>query len=632
MDIDPEAFLTQSLARGEKPDIVVRLGTTSSAAALAYANGEIGRGYHPSVVIDLGASSGTTPTYSSYAISNAPSLSEGNSGATVFSFPVSRSGNNTYAETLAYAVTGTGANPASAADFQGGVFPAGTISFASGQTSGIVSVAVAGDATIEPDETFMVTISAPSAGGSISTASAIATILNDDTTSGGTALPQLSAVANRWSADDIPVQADNTALTTWTDGVGSAPATQATSAARPAYRTNRINGKPSVQFSGAQALTIGRPASLINALAATKSTIMLVFRNQGLGTSSTGCIFGNSATGTIRTDMFFCADARMGSYFNQGLPASTSGFTTMTFVRDNTQNPAVGRVAINGGFAHADNGGVWHTDTTDFILGSFTPAGDGTFPGYCWTGELLDVVIWGGACLSQPETLQAHMWAADKYAQPYPWTSLTYFTMFAGDSITAGVGGDFDTGNFPYKAAQSLGLAYGQWSNIGVPSITFQQMDASNAPDIDGIRAKIGKPVKVTVFEHANMRGAALSSMQSYVTTWLANRKAADSQIKIVLGNSTALGGTTQGDQSGAGGPTSAIGTTRLSYNTWINGLTTNVDGHIDYASNANFGVVGANPYSTTYPTTYFADATHPSATSYTGMAALAVTALQAIT
>ena len=56
---------------------------------------------------------------------------------------------------------------------------AGTISFAPGVTTQQVHVDILGDATVEPDETFSVTLSNPS-GISIARATAIGSILNDD--------------------------------------------------------------------------------------------------------------------------------------------------------------------------------------------------------------------------------------------------------------------------------------------------------------------------------------------------------------------------------------------------------------------------------------------------------------------
>jgi Ca2+-binding RTX toxin-like protein len=77
-------------------------------------------------------------------------------------------------------VSGDGANPATASDFAGGVLPTGTVTFAAGETSKTVTVLVAGDTTVEPNEGFKVTLSDPTGGASIAGAVGTATLLNDD--------------------------------------------------------------------------------------------------------------------------------------------------------------------------------------------------------------------------------------------------------------------------------------------------------------------------------------------------------------------------------------------------------------------------------------------------------------------
>jgi Ca2+-binding RTX toxin-like protein len=103
---------------------------------------------------------------------------EGNGDTTPFSFVVTRTGDLTGTSTVAYVVTGSGSNSASATDF-GGALPSGTISFAANEASKTVTVDVSGDTTVEPDEGFTVTLSDPS-NATISTATAEGTIVNDD--------------------------------------------------------------------------------------------------------------------------------------------------------------------------------------------------------------------------------------------------------------------------------------------------------------------------------------------------------------------------------------------------------------------------------------------------------------------
>ncbi|MBV5297750.1 MAG: M10 family metallopeptidase C-terminal domain-containing protein [Rhodoferax sp.] len=105
-------------------------------------------------------------------------LAEGNSGNTTYSFTISLDNASTTAQTVKWTAAGNGTAAASATDFTGAL--SGTATIAAGQTSAKVTVSVAGDTTVESDETFAVTLSAPSAGLTLGTASVTAIIRNDD--------------------------------------------------------------------------------------------------------------------------------------------------------------------------------------------------------------------------------------------------------------------------------------------------------------------------------------------------------------------------------------------------------------------------------------------------------------------
>lgn len=111
------------------------------------------------------------------------SATEGPAGTKQFTFTVTRSGLTTGTTTVDWAASsGTGTNTATAADFQGGVFGSGTVSFADGETTKPIVVTVLGDAVAEFDETFLITLSNPIPGtATITGPTATGTILNDDT-------------------------------------------------------------------------------------------------------------------------------------------------------------------------------------------------------------------------------------------------------------------------------------------------------------------------------------------------------------------------------------------------------------------------------------------------------------------
>ena len=105
---------------------------------------------------------------------------EGNSGITIFTFTVTRSGLLTGTTTVDYAVIGFGTSPATLNDFVGNVLPSGTVTFRRGETSKVISIRVRGDVTVEPNKAFRVTLSTPSQGASITTSIASGLIRNDD--------------------------------------------------------------------------------------------------------------------------------------------------------------------------------------------------------------------------------------------------------------------------------------------------------------------------------------------------------------------------------------------------------------------------------------------------------------------
>ena len=106
---------------------------------------------------------------------NNVALNEGNSGTTAFTFTVTLSSPSTQAVTVGY---GTAVGTAiQSSDYQ----PAsGTLTFAPGVTSQTITVAVNGDTTVEPNETFYVNLTNASSNATIAAGQGLATILDDD--------------------------------------------------------------------------------------------------------------------------------------------------------------------------------------------------------------------------------------------------------------------------------------------------------------------------------------------------------------------------------------------------------------------------------------------------------------------
>jgi Calx-beta domain len=103
------------------------------------------------------------------------SVPEGNSGTTTLSVPVTLSAASTSTVRVDYATangTATAGSDYTAAN--------GTLTLPAGETTKTIPISVAGDITIEPDETFTVTLSNP-VNARIARGTATETITNDDT-------------------------------------------------------------------------------------------------------------------------------------------------------------------------------------------------------------------------------------------------------------------------------------------------------------------------------------------------------------------------------------------------------------------------------------------------------------------
>lgn len=114
-------------------------------------------------------------------VATSPSQVEGNSGVRAYSFVIQRAGNTAITSSVDWLIQGDSPNPADASDFAGGILPTGSVAFAPGETAKTITVAVSGDTLLEPDETFQLALSNPSAGTEITVFVARSTILSDET-------------------------------------------------------------------------------------------------------------------------------------------------------------------------------------------------------------------------------------------------------------------------------------------------------------------------------------------------------------------------------------------------------------------------------------------------------------------
>jgi hypothetical protein len=145
-------------------------------------------------------------------------VNEGNSGTANASFPVTLSAASAATVTVQYTTTNGTATAGS--DYTA---TSGTLTFTPGQTSKTINVPIVGDTTVEPDETFTVTLSTPT-NATLGTATATGTITNDDVAISCTPRLNVKIVTSR-----LP---DGTLHVAVTPGAGSLQSLQFATAAR----------------------------------------------------------------------------------------------------------------------------------------------------------------------------------------------------------------------------------------------------------------------------------------------------------------------------------------------------------------------------------------------------------------
>ncbi|WP_293395863.1 Calx-beta domain-containing protein, partial [Nevskia sp.] len=176
------------------------------------------------------------------------SVTEGNSGTTVANVTVSLSSPST--GTVSARLTTSNNTAIAGSDY---VSRNGTISFAAGQTSRVIPITINGDTTIEPNESFFVTMSEP-VGAAIGDGQGVVTIVNDD----GAAPPTASI-------GDVSASEGNTGARTFSFTVSlSAAASGPVSLSYATANGSATAGSDYVSSSGSLSFAAGELSKTIN--------------------------------------------------------------------------------------------------------------------------------------------------------------------------------------------------------------------------------------------------------------------------------------------------------------------------------------------------------------------------------
>ena len=304
------------------------------------------------------------PASLSIAVTSA-NKAEGQSGSTPFTFTVTRTGDLSGAASAQWAVTGAAVN---GADFTGGVLPSGTVSFAAGETSKVITIRVAGDSIVEPDEAFSVMLSNPGAGTSLGTASANGLIRNDDV-----APVSLSIAAT--SADTAEGQSGSTLFTFTVTRTGDLTGLSSAEWAVTGAAVNGADFTGGVLPSGTVSFAAGETSKVItinvagDSIVESDETFSVTLSNPGTGTS----LGAASANGLIRNDDVAPASLSISATSADKLEGDGSG-TAFTFTVTRTgdlSGAASAHWAVDGATVDGADftGGVLPSGTVSFAAG-----------------------------------------------------------------------------------------------------------------------------------------------------------------------------------------------------------------------------------------------------------------------
>ncbi|WP_445169729.1 Calx-beta domain-containing protein [Mycolicibacterium sp. Dal123E01] len=174
--------VSQVINVGVLGDAAVESDETFTVVLSTPAGATIRRATATGTISNDDATENPGPTLPTVSIAGG-TVAEGNTGTSPLTFTLTLSKASATAITLTY--TTTNGTATAGQDYTART---GTVTFAPGSLSQVITVNVKGDTDVEPDETVTVTLSNPS-GATIATASAVGTITGDDTATapGGTA-------------------------------------------------------------------------------------------------------------------------------------------------------------------------------------------------------------------------------------------------------------------------------------------------------------------------------------------------------------------------------------------------------------------------------------------------------------
>ena len=215
-------------------------------------------------------------------------------------------------------------------------------------------------------------------------------------------------------------QADNTAVASWKDQSGKGyDATQSTTAARPTYRTNQLNGLPVVRFDGTDdrmALSGGALGMLRNVGGATVFAVVkysVVANNPTILISTATSTSARFLLRSSTTPRFQIVSRRLDSDSTVTISSAQTVPTSSFFIHSsiaNFQNTLLQQF-INGAkdgenTSFGTSGNTSDTDSNNITIGLLSVT--------YFTGDIAEIIVYNRA-LNTSELAQVHRYLARKW-------------------------------------------------------------------------------------------------------------------------------------------------------------------------------------------------------------------------
>ncbi len=325
-----------------------------------------------------GVAVGTPSTTPSVSIANA-TVAEGNSGTSNLAFNVTLSKAATSPVTVGYATANGTATAGS--DYTA---TSGTITFAAGETSKTVNVAVTGDTTVESNETLTVALSSPS-GATIATGSATGTITNDDVAQ----TPPTVSIANA-SKSEGNSGTSNLAFTVTLSKTSTSPVTvqYATSNGTATAGSDYTATSGTITFAAGETSKTVNVAVTGDTTVESNETLTVTLSSPSGATIATG-----SATGTITNDDVAQTPPTV-SIANASKSEGNSGTSNLAFtvtLSKTSTSPVTVQYATSNGTATAGSDYTATSGTITFAAGE--------------TSKTVNVAVTGDTTVESNETL-----------------------------------------------------------------------------------------------------------------------------------------------------------------------------------------------------------------------------------